>query len=220
MNRTLAIVLFCITALPVLCQNTASLHGAVATIWSPQPLLKFDNVLPEATVRKQMVTSLRVSDVTVTLEHTELQGMQTRFGGEVGSEGDAATSLGWLCLHGSDAAGPWVLWLESGEMDGPNIGAFQWRRVASTAEFDERCQGLPDGKSKVELPISLRLGIPEAEVVRMLGRPSSRKDGTLPYEHEHKESIRGESYTSLNVVIVVIRNGVVWAIEAHQTTMS
>src|ERR1700746_2211381 len=142
--------------------------------------------------------------------------MQARFGGEVGSEGDAAKSLGWLCLHGNDAAGPWALWLESGEMDGSSIGAFHRRRVVASAEFDQRCQALPDAESNVELPVNLRLGIPEAEVVRMLGRPTSRKDGTLLYEHEHKESIHGEPYTSLNIVSVVVRNGVVWAIEAHQ----
>jgi hypothetical protein len=167
-----------------------------------------------------MITSLTVSDVTVTLDDTELQAMQARFGGEIGSEGDAAESLGWLCLHGNDAAGPWVLWLESGEMDGPSIGAFQWRRVVTNSEFDERCQALPETRSNVKLPINLRLGTPKAEVIQRFGRPTSQKDGTLLYEHEHKESIHGEPCTSLNLVIVVVRNGVVWAIEAHQTTMS
>jgi hypothetical protein len=54
----------------------------------------------------------------------------------------------------------------------------------------------------------------------MVGRPTSRSDGTLLYEHEHQESIRGEQCTSLNIVIVIVRHSVVWAIEAHQTTMS
>jgi hypothetical protein len=182
--------------------------------------LKFDDVLPEPTVPKQMITSLHVSGVSVSLEHTELQAMQARFGGEIGSKGDAADSLGWLCLHGNDATGAWVLWLESGEMDGPSIGAFHWRRVVANAEFDKRCQALPDSSSNVELPINLRLGTPEADVVRLLGRPTSRKDGTLLYEHEHEESLHGEPHTSLNLVIVVVRKGVVCAIEAHQTTMS
>jgi hypothetical protein len=151
--------------------------GGGSKIWTPQPLLKFDDVLPEATIPKEMITGLRVSDVTVTLEHIELKAMQARFGGEMGSAGDAAASLGWLCLHGNDEAGPWVLWLESGEMDGLSIGAFHWRRVAANAKFDERCQVLSDARSNVALPGNLRLGTPEAQVVQILGRATSRKDG-------------------------------------------
>jgi hypothetical protein len=220
MNRIAGAALFCAAVCLSSSQTAAGPRGGGSTIWTPQPLLKFDNVLPEPTVPKPMITSLHVSGVSVSLEHTELETMHARFGGKIGSKGDAADSLGWLCLHGNDATGAWVLWLESGEMDGPNIGAFHWRRVAANAEFDQRCQALPDSSSSVDLPINLGLGTPEADVVRLLGRPTSRKDGTLLYEHEHEESLPGAPYRSLNLVIVVVRKGVVCAIEVHQTTMS
>lgn len=189
------------------------------TIWAPQPLWKFDDrALPKATVPKEMIASLRVSGVTITLEEdSELEALPRMFGGEIGSQGDAADSLGWLCLYGSDSAGPWVLWLESGEIDGPYVGAFQWRRVSRSAQFDERCSALPD-TSEVKLPIGLGLGSSEAKVIRILGRPTSRRGNTLLYEHEHDKLIRGEQFFSSNVVIVALRGGVVWAIQVAKTT--
>ncbi len=167
---------------------------------------------------KEMIASLRVSGVTITLEgESELEALPARFGGEIGSQGDAADSLGWLCLHGSDAVGPWVLWLESGEIDGPYVGAFQWHRVSRSAQFDERCSALPD-TSEVELPVDLRLGSSEKKVIKILGHPTSRRGGTLLYEHEHEELIRGEEFSSSNIVIVELRGGVVWAIQVAKTT--
>jgi len=130
------------------------------------------DVLPKATVPKLMITKLRVSDLTIVLEQTELEAVQAHFGGEIGSEGDASKSLGWLCLHGSDAVGRWVLWLESGEIDGPTVGGFQWRRVPDAVQFDERCRRLPDASSNVEMPIELRLGATGTKVLQILGQPT------------------------------------------------
>jgi hypothetical protein len=39
----------------------------------------------------------------------------------------------------------------------------------------------------------------------------------LLYEHEHDELIRGEQFFSSNIVIVVLRGGVIWAIEVTKT---
>jgi hypothetical protein len=174
----------------------------------------------KATVPKPMVTKLDISDFTISLEETELKAVQAHFGGEIGSEGDASEYLGWLCLHGGDAAERWVLWLESSETDGPAVGGFQWRRVPATAHFDTRCQELPDGGSKVKLPIDLRLGDRETKVLQVLGQPTFRKGNTLIYEHEHDEPIRGEPYTFMNTVIVVLRHDVVCAIDVDKSTMN
>jgi hypothetical protein len=218
MNRTAAIVLFCVNALPVLCQNTASLHERAAIIWSPQPLLKFDDFYPTPTVKKEMIASLKVADVTIELEQdTKLEAMQQRFGGTIGAQGDASESLLWLCLHGSDKAGPWVLWLESGEIDGPYVGGFEWLRVPRSAQFDQRCAALPD-TNRVELPVNLRLGAAVAKVLQTLGQPTYRKGHVLVYEHEHNETIRGEPFISDNSVIVGTRDGVVRAIAVNKTT--
>jgi hypothetical protein len=178
------------------------------------------DVFPKATIPKPMLTKLDISDFTISLEKTELKAVQARFGGEIGHEGDASEYLAWLCLHGGDAAEHWVLWLESGETDGPTVGAFQWRRVSSTAQFDTRCRELPDWDSKVKLPIELRLGGRETKVLEVLGQPSFRKGDTLIYEHEHDEPIHGEPYTFTNRVIVALRRGMVWAIDVDKSTLN
>jgi hypothetical protein len=188
-------------------------------VWKPVSVLRL-GVLPKATVPKPMITKLHVSDLTIVLEQTELEAVQAHFGGEIGSDGDASESLRWVCLYGGDAAGRWVLWLESGEIDGPNVGGSQWRRVRTTAQFDGRCQALPDGNSKVELPIELSLDATENKVLQVLGQPTVRKGNTLIYEHEHEETIHNEPYRSMNTVTVALRHGVVRAIQVTQTTVN
>lgn len=219
MKRNVAVPFFLFSVLiSVFAQTTVGARVGDKALWSPQPLWKSDDrSLPKATVPKEMIASLRVSGVTIPLEEeTELEAMRRRFGGEIGSQGDAADSLGWLCLYGKDAAGRWVLWLESGEIDGPYIGAFQWSRVSRSARFDERCSALPD-ESGVELPIDLALGTSERNLIKVLGHPTSRRGNTLLYEHQHDELIRGEQFFSSNVVIVTLRGGVVWAVQVTKT---
>jgi hypothetical protein len=221
MNGTLAIALIFILTSPAFRQtaNRPQVGSDAPLIWSPIAI-KHADALPKATVPKPILTKLKISDFTVSLEETELKAVQARFGGEIGHEGDASESLGWLCLHGGDGAERWVLWLESGETDGPTVGGFQWRRVPETAHFDTRCQELPDGDSKVNLPIELRLNSRETKLLQVLGQPSMRKGDTLIYEHEHDEPIHGEPYTFTNRVVVVLRHGAVWAIDVDESTLN
>ena len=107
---------------------------------------------------------------------------------------------------------------ESGEIDGGTVGSFQWQRVNRGAIFDKRCQML--GETKVVFPIALQLGAPEADVAKALGRPTVRRNDRLLCLHEHQLPIRGEPYTSDNVVGIRIRARRVWAIEASKTTVS
>ena len=91
-----------------------------------------------------MVKALRISDLNVELEETNMNQVQERFGGTFGTQGDAGDHLEWLCLSGRDVDGRWVLWLESGEMDAGTVGSFQWRRVPEGERFDARCGTLSD----------------------------------------------------------------------------
>jgi hypothetical protein len=220
MSQIVAVALFCLAVCPAFAQTTVRQPTDDApTIWAPPILWRFDdNSVAKATVPKELIASLRVSGFTILLEEDDkMETLQTHLGGVIGVQGDAADSLRWLCLHGNDAAGQWVLWLESGEIDGPYVGGFQWRRVSRSARFDERCSALPN-TSEVELPIDLGLGTSEAKVIQILGRPTSRRGNTLLYEHEHDELIRGEQFTSFNTVIVALRRGAVWAIDVIKTT--
>lgn len=188
-------------------------------IWKPPRILKKD-ALPKATVSREMVRKFKISDLTVVLETTEMKKVQARFGGVLGDEGDAGDSLEWLCLRGDDASGPWVLWLKSGEMDAGTVGSFQWQRMRRDAKFDERCGVLSITEQRIELPVAVRLGMSEADLLEVLGPPTARYGSTLLYVHEHEGLRHGEEFTALNTVSVVLRDGVVWAIEALKVSAS
>lgn len=146
--------------------------------------------------------------------------MQKRLGGSIGSEGDASEAVAWLCLIGSDAVGPWILWLESFEIDGPTIGGFQWRRLASNEKPDRRCSALRKGDDKVKLPLALHLGMTETELRATLGRPTMTRGKTLIFCHDHQETINKEIFDSSNTLAVVLRGGAVWEIVVIKSTVS
>jgi hypothetical protein len=160
-----------------------------------------------------MARQLRVSDMTVVLEKAKMTEVERHFGGTLGNEGDAGNYLEWLCLRGGDASGPWVLWLESDEIDAGYVGSFQWRRVTRGAKFDERCALLPKADDRVGLPIALDLSTSEAKLLHVLGQPTSRQGNTLLYVHEDEALDNKKPVKELNTVSVVIRNRRVWAIE-------
>ncbi len=221
MSRTIVIAVLCLATCAGFAQTVG--RSGELVIWEPSSvpsfLLKIDPY-PPATVPKPMITSLDISNFQIMLEDTELKATRARFGGGIGQKGDAGEYAAWLCLQGGDEAGPWVLWLESGEIDGPYVGGFQWRRVPVDAQFDPRCQAPGKADSEIRVPTGLRLGMTEAKVLKILGKPTLRKGDTLVYEHEHNEIIRNEPYTSVNSVIVVLRRGVVLAIYVDKTTSS
>ena len=188
------------------------------TVWEP-PAWNFPQNA-KASVPKEMLAKLLVSAYNITLEETSMEDAAKRFGGTIGSKGDAGDFLEWLCLHGTDAADDWVLWLESGEIDGGYVGSFQWQRIQSGTVLDARCAALPNAAHVLELPVAVHLGSTEADVVKALGPPTLRSSERLVYLHEHDESIRGEPYNSSNIVIVRVRNGTVWAIAVLKTTSS
>jgi hypothetical protein len=215
MSRRVGIAFFCVVTCAALAQN----HWPTDAVWKPLPII-YSSSLPDATVPKEIAGGLQVSNLDIVLEHTEMKDAQARFGGTLGAEGDAGDSLEWLCLRGADPSGRWVLWLESGEIDGGSVGSFQWRRVTPGATFDKRCAALSPDDSTVKLPIALHLGIPETEVLRVLGTPTQRRGRTLLYVHEHQEIIKGVAFTVLNTTTVLIRDGRVWAIEVDKSTTS
>jgi hypothetical protein len=217
MNRTVLIAL--------LWTVTGAASGQIANnstdglVWKPSRVWKSD-VLPNATVSKEMAGKLRVSDMAVVLEKTNMRDVQERFGGTPGEEGDAGTSIEWLCLHGGDVAGRWVLWLVSGEMDDGTVGSFQWRQVNRTAKIDERCGSLLKTDSAVYLPIALNLGMTESKLLQLLGQPTARQGDTLLYVHEHEGAAQNGPFTALNTVSVVVQEGRVVAIDVLKVSFA
>lgn len=191
--------------------------GAKTVVWSPPPV--YLGVSPRSTVPKEMVGTLQVAKTPIILEKTKLEDIRRQFGGTIGYRGDAAAAEAWLCLHGSETDGDWILWLTSGEMHGlTNIGGFYWRRIGSNEVPDRRCSSLTHEEGEVILPIPLTLGMTGEEVRQLLGQPSAVWGDRLLYDHEHQRVIRKEPWTVYNEVIVTIRKNAVWAIEVSKLT--
>jgi hypothetical protein len=214
-SRLIAIVLLTVCSSPA--QTVSGRLGEKLVMWSPPDVGWWDN-MPRATIPKEIIGSLRVANLPIVLEKTNLEDVKKRFGGTIGNRGDGGESLGWLCLYGSDKGGPWILWLTSGEIDGPTIGGFQWRRLSTRETPDRRCSQIPDDKGGVALPIALHLGMAEAEVQAILGRPTVMRGKTFFFCHEHQTVIRKEAFTVSNDVAIVFRDGGASAIEVAQTT--
>lgn len=143
-----------------------------------------------------------------------MEDAQRHLGGVAGHSGDAAEYLQWLCFRGRDAGGPWVLWLQSFEVDGPLIGGFQWEHVPNDAKFDRRCQALPPGVASLRLPLALRPGMTEAEATSVIGKPSLKNGETALYLYEHDLSLHHMPYTADNSVAMVYHRGKLQAIAA------
>jgi len=191
---------------------------AGAPIWKPRLITR--DRFPNSTVREVMVSDFDISDLKIVLEKTRLSDIQAKLGADEGHDGEAGDSLYWLCYRGRDADGPWALWLMAGEMDDGTVGRFQWRRIRPSERFDDRCPVLQRTKSKVKLPLTLRLGMPEADLVKMLGRPTRRYGQTLMFVHNHDEILNNQPYTVQNTVTVLIRDGKVSAVEVFKLTSS
>jgi hypothetical protein len=186
-------------------------------VWAP-PQADWPETLPEPTVAKELVKGLRVAGFPITLEKTKLDQAQRRFGGIIGSRGDASGYLAWLCLRGDDNEGKWVLWLYSGEINGPVIGGFQWQRVSPELRLDRRCTYLDSRNGPVELPVQLRLDMTEAEVDAGIGPPSSRYRDSAIYSYERSLTLHNEPYTLRDDVLIMYRGGKVSVIAVNHLT--
>jgi hypothetical protein len=189
------------------------------SLWEP-PLGDAMEPLPKASVSREFIKGLRVANLDIVLDDTMMKEVQARLGGALGNRGDAGTHLDWVCFQGADPSGRWALWLESNEVNGGAVGGIEFRRIRATAVLDNRCRVLPKADSRVALPVSIQLGIKETQVVKVLGEPTVRDGNKLVYFHEHEETIRGEIFSAMNILTVLIRGGVVEAIQVWKTVVS
>jgi len=186
-------------------------------VWEPPDVIRTLDPLPAPTIAREFIPRLSVARTNIVLEETTMKEVHSRLGGMIGHRGDAAESLSWLCFQGTSSSGRWALWLESGEIHGGTVGAFELHHVSAGAQFDARCRVL---SRNVVLPVNVQLGGREPQVLTLLGNPTVRRDDVLVYVHEHEELIRGGPVSVSNVLEVVVRTGVVEAIRVWKTTVS
>ena len=168
MRRTIQVATFFVATLTAYGQASPDRgKDQAGAVWGP-PQVELFEVQPQPTVPKEMIGGLNVASWPIVLEETELIAAQKHFGGTIGSRGDASEAIAWLCLYRHDKGASWVLWLESSEIDGPTIGGFQWQELDNHSEMDERCQPLKGNNASLSLPLALRLGMRETDVVAAL----------------------------------------------------
>lgn len=187
-------------------------------LWSP-PAFYSPRVFPKGTVPKVMVSGIKIGAEDVVLEKSNLDSARKQFGGAVGSSGDAGDYLAWVCLAGEDDGGRWILWLMSGEVDGPSVGGFQLRRLEGE-KVDSRCHGVHRETNVEVFPTKLRLGMSEQELLRTIGPPTLKRGNMLWFEHEHEVKITSEPYTVTNSVSVQLQRGVVTAFQVWKSTLN
>ena len=208
--RSISCIVLVLLSLTAVAQTTQqSKSHSPRTVWEPPDWNFPQNV--KGNGQGEMLTSFRVSSYEIVLEGTEMKDVQKRLGGEIGSREGYAQE--WLCFHGANETGRWVLWLENDEISDSLVGAFQWRQLSENDVPDPRCQMLRREDSMITLPLPITLGASQSRVLKSLGSPAGRTSERLIYLHEHASG----SYVSSNTVIVRLRNGVVWAIQASKT---
>ncbi len=209
MRRSTRIILFFVVFV------TAAPPVTAQVLWKPPNVIGSFPADLGPSVPAELITRLRVADMTIQLDETAMQAVQARLGAAIGTEGDASEFFAWLCVQGADTHGRWALWFSHGE-DGDNVDSFQWQRLDPSAKLDRRCPVLPSSAQGIELPVAIKLGTAQDQVLRVLGRPTARRGPTLLYVHEHTDSTQGQRYTSHNGVAVVFRRGDVSAIVVNK----
>ena len=159
----------------------ACVRAAIAQApWEP-PSISDGPQLPPIAVPSDLIPALRIGSVDVLLNRTPLAAVARQFEARIGRRGDANDALGWICLTGRDAGGRWVLWLESGEIHGGAIGAFQLRRIGAAERIDSRCVS---SRADIRTLAAVRLGMSRADVKRLLGEFSGTP-AMVSYLYEH-----------------------------------
>src|ERR1700751_2191855 len=82
-------------------------HHNIHRLWEPPAREVLENT--KATVPKEVLSSIRVANYDIMLGKTGMEDVQGRLGGEIGKRVDASDTSEWLCFHGADAIGKWIL---------------------------------------------------------------------------------------------------------------
>jgi hypothetical protein len=217
--KTFALILTTVAVLPTFCAESAQVRQKPATLWKP-PSIGVSQNLPPATIHNEVIKTVRVAGMQIVLDETRWEAAQQHLGATIGHSGDAGDSLKWMCFHGADSKAKWIFWLQSNEVNGDNVGGFQWQLLERGQQPDPRCQDVAHEGHAVELPIRLQLGMTEAEVKKILGAPTVRRGGLLTYFHEHQITIDKSPYTASSIVDILLSDGRVSAIQGWKTTVN
>ena len=86
---------------------------------------------------------------------------------------------------------------------------------------DARCTSLPR-TGKISLPVPIRLGLPRAAILHLLGSPTAEYPQALVYTASRQKKIVGASgariFTEIETIVVSFDHGKVAAINVYKST--
>jgi hypothetical protein len=200
----------------------AASHSSFAQ--TPPPVFPFDSLSDEttwkATLKRKPATSLLMGTFQVRFEETKLDDvLRAASAGKIWSQGDAATSITWLCYTNLSATRVERVWIMSGEMGGGEYVTDVRAELLPNGSATADCPALPDKLKPLSLDNQLWLDVPEGAAVEKLGVPSFQKDAWRVYSFEGKVPGKCEGGFDLtNTLMLRVQDGRVNSLGAFHIT--
>ena len=102
MNTAVRSAAFVVSFWPFLMAVTPA---AAQELWKPPNVYGSLSAGLKASVTGEIITRLRVGDMTVSLDETPIENVRAKFAATIGSTGDASESFTWICAQGTDPDG-------------------------------------------------------------------------------------------------------------------
>lgn len=145
----------------------------------PSPLIDADAAKPGQTA---FAKTFSIGAWSGRFGQTRLSDVQKRFGGQIEREGDAASSMQWLCYD--LPVQHQRIWLSSYEINGGMVANITASAVAAPADSPS-CLPLKDTMS---VDGFLALGTAPADIAKRLGAPGMQAADWSAWRHEAKLS--------------------------------
>ena len=212
------IALFTLAAACVCSAQQKAEKGASAVLWEP-PVPSWPQHLPQATMKKEPISTFQLAGMPIMFEKTKLEDVRSRFGGTIGTRGDAGDSRAWLCYQGSNGDRHWIVWLTSGEIEGhTSINGVEWETLSADESTDSRCSTLPKDSGGIQLPLAIYPGMTGQEARQVLGQPTMTRNNVLIFSYERRKSMFRPKFTVQNLMAVALRDDIVQEIDVERTT--
>ena len=159
------------------------------------------------TVKKPIALQFTLGAFTGHFEGTTLDEVsKAANGGIIQHQGDAGTSMYWLCYTSPDKRAPQKLWIMSdGEMGGREHGVTEVITVPMPLNTEPTtvCPALPANMQAVSIDQAIKLGMKRANLIKMLGKPTKVQGDWLVFNHLGDV---GNNFTELGIIVVRLLN--------------
>jgi hypothetical protein len=164
--------------------------------------------------------TLSFGPVAVAFETTRLADVRDRLGaGVIRHQGDAGSSVDWLCytlMHDGRAE---RLWLTSGELN-RSAGIVDGASLLPAANADEAGTACPAIDAAASVDGKIHVGMAVSELIQVMGRPEAESDGWRVYAYDQPVKVAGraELFDRQGRLYVHVQAGLVTGLHMSRTT--